>query len=200
MPTISRFPWEAHPFTIALMHHLDEARTGEVMFLIGVQGGFTRRLLDRVSRAGGVLEVPCLVEAPYGTTDDLSAYDEVVLCAGGAGVTYTLNRLFELCDLRIKQQTCVQRVHFVWSVRTLDSLDWIAPYLAEAIQATPPGFIQFHIYVTRVGSHEKGPAALDTPFGRAARGRPDYESLLGSIIWDCAGSLAVHCEQKMLWI
>lgn len=115
---------EAHPFTIALMHHLDDDHSKELVFLVGVQRGFTRRLLDKVQWAGGVLDVPCLVEAPYGTADDISAYDQVVLCAGGAGVSYTLNRLFELCARRKELQTCVQRVHFVWTIRNLGE-----PYL-----------------------------------------------------------------------
>lgn len=111
------------------MHHLDQERSEELMFLVGVQNGFTKRLLDKVDIAGGVLDVPCLVEAPYGTADDLSAYDQVVLCAGGAGMSYILNRLFELCAKRIDQQTCVQRVHVVWTVRNLGELLGTADFL-----------------------------------------------------------------------
>lgn len=79
-----------------------------------------------------------------------------------------------------------------------DSLSWISDLLAEAVEATPPGFIQFYIFATREPTNlEKGVQAMDTPFGRAARGRPDWEALLGSIIWDCSGNIAVHCKSNL---
>lgn len=79
-----------------------------------------------------------------------------------------------------------------------DSLNWVNHLLAEAVQTTPPGFVQFHLFATREPSSQKGLEGMDTPFGRAARGRPDWEALLGSIIWDCSGNIAVHCSSRLI--
>lgn len=107
MPTVSRFPIESHPFTIASVdarYALDDTKAvrvtdsekngsdsgsdsdatlywNELVFLIHVREGYTRRLADSAARGE---KVKVLVDGPYGFSPDLDADDTVMLVAGNA--------------------------------------------------------------------------------------------------------------------
>lgn len=97
LPHVSTLPWEAHPFTIASydvprVAPSDQEKgpiqdADELMFLINVRGGFTKKL-GAVAKDGGKVKV--LVDGPYGLTPDLKPFGTVALIAGGSGVSYTL--------------------------------------------------------------------------------------------------------------
>lgn len=85
MPTISRFPWEAHPFSAATA--VQKRGPNELVFVVRVRDGFTKRLRDAVERhqratAEDAFEVPAAVEGPYGLARELGGYDTVLLIAG----------------------------------------------------------------------------------------------------------------------
>ena len=110
MPGVSTVPFEAHPFTIASvdttcdswntvtpiveMESLGETEPywKELVFLINVHGGFTKKLRN-VAEKGEKVEVS--VEGPYGKPPDLTDYDTSVLIAGGSGVSFTLPLLLD---------------------------------------------------------------------------------------------------------
>lgn len=93
LPTVSSLPFEAHPFTIAsfdssLLADTKNTDTAlgesaryskELVFLINVRGGFTKRL-RRIAAENGTVKV--LVDGPYGSAPDLRGYDTLVLIAG----------------------------------------------------------------------------------------------------------------------
>lgn len=131
-PGVSTLPFEAHPFTIASYDsssdpkpptlgekpgdsltegpqgNLDEGALAywkELVFLINVREGYTRRLGDIAARKGSI---KAFVDGPYGPSPDLSQFDTSVFIAGksllsvtpvitltiwpsgGSGVSYTL--------------------------------------------------------------------------------------------------------------
>jgi predicted ferric reductase len=106
MPSVSRLPFEAHPFTIAsfdsnLFGALEarkpqgekptqvspaERSLGssapfwkEVVFFINIRKGFTARLKEAALKGN---KVKVLVDGPYGSSPDMGSYDTSVLIAG----------------------------------------------------------------------------------------------------------------------
>lgn len=93
LPAVSSLPFEAHPFTIASLdsniftddkYGLELSGTTvsdwkELVFLINIRSGFTKRLRDVAANEG---TVKVLVDGPYGSSPDLRGYNTVVLIAG----------------------------------------------------------------------------------------------------------------------
>lgn len=95
VPAVSTLPFEAHPFTIASfdssllseeMKGADQKTLGdndsywkELVFLINVREGFTKRLKEVAAVKG---TVKAFVDGPYGLSPDLQQYDTSVLIAG----------------------------------------------------------------------------------------------------------------------
>ncbi|KZT21993.1 hypothetical protein NEOLEDRAFT_1164338 [Neolentinus lepideus HHB14362 ss-1] len=154
VPSISRLPFEAHPFSIASIHDAEletESHSAEkgkehwsdIVFLISARKGFTRRLADKLSQKGeSTMKV--LLDGPYGSSPDLDSSDTVVLIAGGTGISYTLPLLLSLA----KKGRC-RRVHFIWSVRDSNHLRWVSPTIVKALSLAPTSMsISISIYVT----------------------------------------------------
>ncbi|KAG2122185.1 hypothetical protein BD769DRAFT_1608370 [Suillus cothurnatus] len=102
MPSVSTLPFEAHPFTIAsfdssplsttktrgsIRKHIRCSFWKELVFLVNVHGGFTKKLKEVAAAKG---QVKVFVDGPYGPSSDLSSYDMSVFVAGGSGISYTL--------------------------------------------------------------------------------------------------------------
>ncbi|KAG0697523.1 ferric reductase NAD binding domain-containing protein [Suillus ampliporus] len=171
MPSVSRLPFEAHPFTIAsfnsnLFDVLEEQKPRvekytriaehalggsapfwkELVFFINVRKGFTARLKEAASKGD---KVKVFIDGPYGPSHNLGSYDTSVLIAGGSGVSYTLPFLLDIIEgVRNGKSSC-SRVVFVWSIRNADHIHWIDETLIRALQLVPPSLsISIHIHVT----------------------------------------------------
>lgn len=100
MPSVSTFPLEAHPFSISSIDSAlfrprarDEhfARNGavqeiaetaywkELVFLINVRGGFTKRLKEVAARNQ---TVKLFIDGPYGFVPEMGGYDTSIFIAG----------------------------------------------------------------------------------------------------------------------
>ncbi|KAH7920226.1 hypothetical protein BV22DRAFT_1021612 [Leucogyrophana mollusca] len=184
MPSVSRLPFEAHPFTIASFdsslfvpvptegkagsneqlsdkHHQDELGSvspfwKELVFLINVRKGFTKRLQE-VAATNGKIKV--FVDGPYGPSPNLGSYDISVLVAGGSGVSYTLPVLLDVIECVRNGKSDCRRVVFIWAVREADHIHWINEALVKAVQLAPSS-LTVAIYI-----HLTGPSAVTTPLG-----------------------------------
>lgn len=98
-PGVSTLPFEAHPFTIASYDSSTDAAPlpsstssseekldvkgndywKEVVFLVNVRGGFTRRLADTAARHG---TIKAYLDGPYGLSPDLNRFDTSIFIAG----------------------------------------------------------------------------------------------------------------------
>lgn len=173
MPSVSRLPFEAHPFTIAsfnstLFHaseeqkptsekcaeiNLAEGKLGpsapfwkELVFFINVREGFTARLKDAALRGD---KIKVFVDGPYGPSPNLGSYDTSVLIAGGSGVSYTLPVLLDIIERVRNGESRCHRVVFIWSIRNVDHIHWIDDVLIRALRLAPPSLsISIHIHVT----------------------------------------------------
>lgn len=120
LPSVSTFPLEAHPFTISTVHsapEMDEdvlvvdekdsnssppsslarsqeaSRMKQLVFLVRVRNGFSRRLLQA---AGGDKTFAAFLDGPYSSPPLLKGFETVILIAGGSGVAFTLPLLLDL--------------------------------------------------------------------------------------------------------
>ncbi|TFK76030.1 hypothetical protein BDN72DRAFT_362236 [Pluteus cervinus] len=148
LPTISKIPTEAHPFSIAnIPTPSDDNKDTDVVFLVKARGGFTRHLREHAAR-NGVCKVPAYLDGPYGCAPDLRMYSTVILLAGGSGVTYTLPLLLHLVRAR-GRKSLVRRIVFIWSVREAEHLQWISKVLTEALSSNPSGLVvEPRVYIT----------------------------------------------------
>ncbi|KZT29767.1 hypothetical protein NEOLEDRAFT_1127587 [Neolentinus lepideus HHB14362 ss-1] len=154
VPSISRLPIEAHPFTIASLCDSEMEKQSplsekgrehwsDLVFLINAQAGFTKRLANHASK-GRQDPLTVLIDGPYGHSPDLSGSDELVVVAGGTGISYALPMLLAAA----KKGTC-RRVLFIWSIRDPSHLRWVAPALMKAISMAPARMsMSISVYIT----------------------------------------------------
>ncbi|KAF2760648.1 hypothetical protein EJ05DRAFT_509154 [Pseudovirgaria hyperparasitica] len=126
VPAIRAF--ETHPFTLS-------SKT-PASLVLKAHDGFTRALHEyAVAHPGAILRAG--VDGPYGKLPHFSAYDKVVLFAGGSGATFTFGVISAL-------EPAV-RVDFIWTIRHSDNMTWFSTQLA-VLRANPS--IRVHVYVT----------------------------------------------------
>ncbi|KAI5117834.1 hypothetical protein M0805_003311 [Coniferiporia weirii] len=176
VPSVSRSPLEAHPFTIA---SLDAPDGGEVdlKLIIRARTGFTRRLYDYTVRASSeaplsneALEcrVSAYIDGPYGSPPSVNTYPNVILIAGGSGISYTLPVLLDIARQKKDRLSVCRRVLFLWFIREQAHIRWISDDLARLAKSPSAGLdIDIRIFVT--GS------APDQP-PHASKGSPTPES------------------------
>ena len=148
---------ERHPFTISSA----PAAAERTLHIKALNGGvaesttFTDRLAQMVS-AGGVGALGDVrVDGPYGSAGDLTATEELVLVAGGIGVTPIHSVFAELLALAQQEEGALlgkplRRVRLIWASRSLVELGLFAATLKEAAERGPETQISFesHLYVT----------------------------------------------------
>ncbi|KZT06684.1 iron reductase [Laetiporus sulphureus 93-53] len=158
MPGVSRFPTEAHPFTIASVETQEAAPMSdkqlgdvapywrELVFLINVRDGFTQRL-KKIAEKGG--KATALVDGPYGFTPNLDNDDTVVLVAGGSGISFTLSTFLGLIDKVRAGKSACRKVVFIWAIREASHIEWVSKALKQALELTPPSLnVNILIHVT----------------------------------------------------
>jgi len=173
-PSVSTLPFEAHPFTIAsydsqMLASREELSSSaeltdpsknnvnvsssspqshwkEIVFLINVKEGFTKRLSQIAARKG---TFKVYVDGPYGHSHDSSSYNTSVFIAGGTGVSYTLPLLLDTIECVRKGQSICQRATFIWCIRDSEHIKWISDMLVQALTQAPDSLkIDIRIFVS----------------------------------------------------
>ncbi|GJJ08730.1 hypothetical protein Clacol_002949 [Clathrus columnatus] len=171
IPAVSRSPFEAHPFTIATIpdppinKDLKEGadyNEKELWFIIRAKDGFTRRLVQWATQSQATApRLPItFVDGPYGNPPDVDAFKNVILIAGGTGVSFTLPLFQNIVKNagQIKKSLC-RSVAFHWIVPHYDDLNWIASPLLETFKVVVESLqIDVHFYVTRHHASETSTA------------------------------------------
>ncbi|KAH7105459.1 ferric reductase NAD binding domain-containing protein [Auriculariales sp. MPI-PUGE-AT-0066] len=153
VPSVSTFPFEAHPFTISsISASLGESALPsekDLVFLVHGEDGFTKRLREYVT-AKGVCSVPVYVDGPYGMPPSLETFDTVILVAGGTGITYTLPLLLDAVRNAKLGRSVVRKIVFIWAIRNAADVKWISSALVDALATAPARLaIEPRIFVTR---------------------------------------------------
>ncbi|KAI1792303.1 ferric reductase NAD binding domain-containing protein [Ganoderma leucocontextum] len=118
----------------------------ELVFLINVREGFTRRLAA-CAQVGEKVKV--LVDGPYGFSPNLDNDDTVVLVAGGSGVTFTLSTFLGVLSHVQSGRSKCRRLVWIWSIREPEHIEWVSKTLTTALALAPADIeISIRIYVT----------------------------------------------------
>ncbi|KAL1745482.1 hypothetical protein HDZ31DRAFT_36238 [Schizophyllum fasciatum] len=179
----------SHPFTVAGVRDVDATDARELEVIFRVQGGTTAALAARAAGKVG-LGMRVLVDGPYGGVPvTLSAYDRVVLLAGGSGGTFTLPLLLDLArKLKAGNAPC-KRIDFVIVVKSTDSQEWFRTQCAEAQSLAPPGVVHVSVNVTHEDALEKtSPESTTDDF---LVGRPELPRIIHESARGTYGRLAI---------
>ncbi|KAI9573036.1 FAD-binding domain-containing protein [Boletus coccyginus] len=156
MPSVSRLPFEAHPFSIASVDSAlfapdtkaaEDPYGKELVFLIGVKNGFTRRLKDVAARRESV---KVYIDGPYGEGVNLDCYNTSLLIAGGTGITFALPALLSIIESVRNGSSRCRRVVLIWSVRDNEFLNGVSESLTKAIRFAPAWLkVDIQVFLTR---------------------------------------------------
>ncbi|KAF9261634.1 hypothetical protein L218DRAFT_1045066 [Marasmius fiardii PR-910] len=136
----------------------------ELVFLVNVNEGLTKRLAQRVSKTS---TIRVYVDGPYGSSPNVASYDTSVLIAGGSGVSFTLPLFLDTIEQVRKGKSHCQRLTFLWCIRNSDDLQWISEALYKAVLLAPQSLeIAVDVFITRpelslLSSSWDGTATLD---------------------------------------
>jgi len=201
-----RFPelslLDNHPFTLASAPATTQIEDNCLAFLVRTHSGFTRKLAS-YCQLHPDQQLSAWIDGPYGGIGRRLEllYDELILIAGGSGITACLPWLEQA--VRVKEAR-VHRVVLLWSVTSEDHLSGIQQYLSSALAGTRHDtLIELRFHVTRNVPAEgnivegtsiseiKAPATTDSSFSRAAdnsipmnelgrleSGRPDLKKFI----------------------
>ena len=147
-----RFPelsiMDNHPFTLASAPAATQMEDNCLTFLVRTHAGFTRRLAS-YCQLHPDQQLSAWVDGPYGGVGRRLEllYDELILIAGGSGITACLPWLEQA--VRVKEAR-VCRVVLLWSVTSEEHLSWIQEYLSSVLAAARHDtMIELRFHVSR---------------------------------------------------
>ena len=166
-----RFPdvsvLENHPFTIASLceetYVTDKSGVSTrtpLVFLIKSRTGLTRKLM-RFAQQRAALKV--LIDGPYGGHElSLSSrYDQVILVAGGSGISGVLPLFSMLCKRLGGTNPTLQSMRLIWAIQNRHAQVWVQDEIKAALATACPGTVEVDLYITR---ERNGTEQLDFSF------------------------------------
>lgn len=204
-------PMESHPFTIA---NVSEGTFGDervMTFVVRAKSGFTSSLANAVHASGGKDNgYAVLIDGPYGVDGGhLAAFQHVVLCIGGSGMSWAMGVLQHL-QLAAAAGHGPVSIRLVWAVRDIGkstlvrylTVAWVSWFEAQ-LAALP--LVKVDVYLTGnnmdrsdSGLSEKG--MDDSPkidngetglvYSRHG-GRPDFPAIIASQLAEWDGSVGI---------
>ncbi|THV04056.1 hypothetical protein K435DRAFT_774561 [Dendrothele bispora CBS 962.96] len=166
-PGVSLLPFEGHPFTIVshdsrmsskeISMNAESSQTAdaassatpfwkELVFLVDVQKGYTKRLAEVAARKE---TIKAYIDGPYGRRLHLDSVDAIVLIAGGTGVSYIIPILLDVVERKRMGKTICKRIVFVWSVRDSNYIQWVSEAIQSALELAPSSLtIEIRLFVT----------------------------------------------------
>ncbi|KAL1406279.1 hypothetical protein Q8F55_007975 [Vanrija albida] len=177
---------ESHPFTIANAYPHTEGLTKDMVFVLRPQAGFTAALASAART-----EYPVLVDGPYGhAADELAAFDTVLLCAGGSGLSWALAAAQAI--LRAERRPALK---LVWAAREYAALQWFRDELAGLVADGA----DVEIFITgeaasppeKGGKGDDGESEASGPTATHHGARPAFPAIIEQHVADAVGSVAV---------
>ncbi|KAK8193649.1 ferric reductase NAD binding domain-containing protein [Phyllosticta capitalensis] len=152
MPGISIF--ENHPFTIASLCSKDFPSTygpdyKDMVLVFRPFGGFTQKVLRSAIQEGPWQTYRAFVDGPYGGMQRrLEAFDDVVLIAGGSGVTAVVSHLLDLIKRMRDGKAVTKSVKVIWALKRPETMEWFKEELRICREFAPPDTVQCRFYIT----------------------------------------------------
>ena len=152
IPALSMF--DNHPFTIASSpndHSTDEKAEDvkALTFLVRPHKGFTQKL-SSFGATNTDISLRAFVDGPYGGLSRKleNAFDNIILVAGGGGITASISWLLHLASCMNSGNVTVSQVRLIWVVRKEVHLQWIQEELNRIVATAPANTISLEFYVT----------------------------------------------------
>lgn len=152
MPGISVF--ENHPFTIASLCSDDfPSEYGEgyrdMVLVFRPFGGFTNKVLRSALEHGPWHTYRAFIDGPYGgMTRRIEAFDDVVLIAGGSGITAIVSQLLSLIKKMRDGKAVTRKVHVIWALKRPETMEWFKEELRICREYAPPETVECQFYIT----------------------------------------------------
>ncbi|KAL1964248.1 hypothetical protein VTN77DRAFT_7206 [Rasamsonia byssochlamydoides] len=158
--------WTSHPFSVAwsegqetlsedkglVMTRQDMLSTTTLSLLIRRKKGFTDQLYKRAANSAfGRVSLKAFAEGPYGSLHSLDSYGTVMLFAGGVGITHLVPFTRHLVAGFADGTVATRRLTLIWTVQSLDHLEWIRPWMKTIIEMTRcEEILRVQIFITRL--------------------------------------------------
>lgn len=152
MPGISVF--ENHPFTVASLCSEDfPSEYGEgyrnIVLLFRPFGGFTKKVLQKALEHGPWHRYRAFVDGPYGGMQRrVEAFDDVVLIAGGSGITAIISQMLFLIKKMRDGKAVTRKIHVIWAFKRPETMEWFKEELRICRECAPPESVQCRFYIT----------------------------------------------------
>lgn len=148
--------FESHPLTIVTAPPSTSCSEQRGLLLgARVQGPWTRSLNALAAQHEKGARLLVMLDGPYGGSSvDLGEYENVLLVAGGSGVTFTLGLLDDLVGRVVRHGRrngeVTRRVEFAWCIRSFGAIAWFEPLLRDIARKAKGSSLDVHIsvYVT----------------------------------------------------
>lgn len=154
-------------------------------FLIRPYGGFTERLRDKINAShekAGSSEITVFIEGPYGNTMDLSHYSDVLIIAGGSGITAAVSHAYHLLA------TGNTTIRLAWAVPQRHLVDNVCENELAAIVRNRRFYLD--VYLTSGAAEDPEKPAGIPPYA-VHFGRPDIYAVMRDARQKCTSDLAV---------
>ncbi|KAK7528406.1 ferric reductase NAD binding domain-containing protein [Phyllosticta citriasiana] len=152
MPGISIF--ENHPFTIASLCSKDFPSSygpdyKDMVLVFRPFGGFTQKVLRSAIQEGPWQTYRAFVDGPYGGLQRrIEAFDDVVLIAGGSGVTAVVSHLLDLIKRMRDGKAVTKSVKVIWALKRPETMEWFKEELRICREFAPPETVQCRFFIT----------------------------------------------------
>jgi len=152
MPGISIF--ENHPFTIASLCSEDfPSEYGEqyrdMTLVFRPFGGFTRKVLNAAVEKGPLKTYQAFIDGPYGGMQrEMASFDNVVLFAGGSGITAIVSQLLDLIKRMRDGKAVTKSVRIVWALKRPETMLWFQEELRICREYAPPDTVHCQFFIT----------------------------------------------------
>jgi predicted ferric reductase len=152
MPGISVF--ENHPFTVASLCDEDfPSEYGEgyrdMVIVFRPFGGFTNKVRQAALEHGPWHTYRAFVDGPYGGMQRrIEAFDDVVLIAGGSGITAIISQLLTLIKKMRDGKAVTRKIHVIWALKRPETMEWFKEELRICREFAPPETVECQFYIT----------------------------------------------------
>lgn len=101
--------------------------------------------------------VRVFVEGPYGGhyLNSEGAYEQVILVAGGSGISAMLPVLSMFCKKVGREGSMLRSAKLIWVVKSSHAQSWVHEEIKATLATASPGIVKIHLYITGEGSRKK---------------------------------------------
>ncbi|KAI2696876.1 hypothetical protein CBS147332_8839 [Penicillium roqueforti] len=200
--------WESHPFTLSGWNtvNTEEESYTELVFLIGVHGGFTSRLRKQLLRqdesgidsSSSVRKVHLAVEGPYGPHFDPWNSEMAVFVIGGAGITIATSFIQQLVDFVRLGKHVDQKIKclkVIWAIKNIELYRFVYErYIStwEAVFASTYIEISLDVYLT---SPSKADQQVELPIPESQTGHSATKKKIRAVVSPVC-SMNLHASEE----